>query len=338
MPIDFIWHAIIILAALGGFILAFYIRHKKLTHEKMVCPIGSDCDAVIHSEYSIFLGIPVEIIGLFYYGLIAVNYTLFLIFPWFAPPFIVFGVFVLTIAAFLFSLYLTFIQAFTLKQWCTWCLMSAGICTLIFATAISISEFGFVPLLERYYQIILIGHLLGLALGLGGATITDIFFFKFLKDFRISEWEVEILHTLSQVIWFALAILVLTGLGLYLTESKELSQSAKFLVKMIVVAVIIVNGAFLNLLIAPKLVKISFGEKHKHETGELHYIRKIAFMLGAISIVSWYSAFILGMLQRPPTGFLPLLSIYIFILIVAIVGSQFMEQAFIKRANSTNNH
>jgi uncharacterized membrane protein len=144
MPIDFIWHTVIILAALGGFILAFYIRHKKQTHEKMVCPIGSDCDAVIYSEYSKFFGIPLEILGLFYYGLVAVGYALFLAFPVLASPLAVFGILTLTTAAFLFSLYLTFIQAFALKQWCTWCLMSAGICAIIFATALSISEIGFV--------------------------------------------------------------------------------------------------------------------------------------------------------------------------------------------------
>jgi uncharacterized membrane protein len=182
-----IFHIILIFASFAGFLLAFYIHHKKKAQEKMVCPFNYDCDTVIYSEYSKFFGIPVEILGLFYYGLIAISYALFLVFPKISLPIFVFIVFVLTIAAFLFSLYLTFIQAFTLKQWCTWCLISAGICTLIFAIALSASQFGFVSLLERYHELILLGHFLGLALGFGGATIVDIFFFKFLKDFRISQ-------------------------------------------------------------------------------------------------------------------------------------------------------
>ncbi|MFY9462098.1 MAG: vitamin K epoxide reductase family protein [Candidatus Sungiibacteriota bacterium] len=331
---DSVWHIILIFAAFGGFLLAFYIRHKKQAREKMVCPLDSDCDAVIYSEYSKFFGIPVEILGLFYYGLVAVGYALFLVLPALATPFAVFSILALTTAAFLFSLYLTFIQAFALKQWCTWCLMSAGICTVIFATALTISEFGFIALLGRYHDLIVIGHFLGVALGLGGATITDIFFFKFLKDFRISEQEAGVMHTLSQIIWFALAILVLTGIGLYLPEAEELNQSAKFLVKMIVVAVIIINGAFLNLLVAPKLVKISFGEKHKHQPGELHYERKIAFAFGAVSMVSWYSAFILGILRKIPFDFSSLLLMYLLFLGGAIVASQFTERFFVKRANS----
>lgn len=330
---DSVWRIILIFAAFGGFLLAFYIRHKKSSHEKMICPLDSDCDAVIYSEYSRFFGIPVEILGLLYYGLVAVSYALFLVIPAFASPLVVFSVLAFTTTAFLFSLYLTFIQAFALKQWCAWCLMSAGLCAIIFATALGVSEFGFVSLLGRYHELILIGHFLGVALGLGGATITDIFFFKFLKDFRISEQEAGVMHTLSQMIWFALALLVLTGLGLYLPEAEELNQSAKSLVKMIVVAVIIINGAFLNLFVAPKLVKISFREKREHRSGELHYERKIAFALGAVSMVSWYSAFILGMLRQIPLDFSSLFLIYLLLLGVAIVASQFMERFFVKRAN-----
>lgn len=329
-----LWNIILIFAAFGGFLLAFYIRHKKSSHEKMACPLDSDCDAVIYSDYSKFFGIPVEIIGLFYYGAIAISYSLFLAFPHFAPPLIVFAVLTLTIAAFLFSLYLTFIQAFAIKQWCTWCLMSAGICAIIFATALSVSEFGFFSLLAEYHDLIAVFHVFGVALGLGGATIADILFFKFLKDFRISEWEADVMRTLSQTIWFALAILILTGLGLYLPEAEELNQSAKFLAKMIVVAVIIVNGAFLNLLVAPKLVKISFGEKHEHQSGELHHERKIAFALGAVSIVSWYSAFILGIARQAPLDFWPLILTYILLISGAIVASQIVERFFVKRANS----
>lgn len=143
-------YIILIFSAFGGFSLAFYIRHKKQTHEKMACPLDSDCDAVIYSRYSRLFGIPVEILGLFYYGLIAAGYALFLLFPALASPLAVFGVLVITVAAFLFSIYLTFIQALALKQWCAWCLMSAGLCTIIFATALGASEFSFVSLLGQY--------------------------------------------------------------------------------------------------------------------------------------------------------------------------------------------
>ena len=145
------WHIILIFAAFGGFLLSFYIRHKKRAHEKMICPLDSDCDAVVYSDYSKFFGIPLEILGILYYGIIAVSYALFLIIPAFAAPAVVFSILILTIAAFLFSLYLTFIQAFALKQWCTWCLISAGLCAIIFATALGASEFSFISLFVEYH-------------------------------------------------------------------------------------------------------------------------------------------------------------------------------------------
>lgn len=324
---------LLIFTAFSGFLLAFYIRHKKHTQEKMVCPLNFDCDTVVYSKYAAFFGIPIEILGLFYYGVVAVSHALFLAFPIFASPLLVFSVFVLTSAAFLFSLYLTFIQAFALKQWCSWCLVSAGLSTVIFGATLINSEFGLLELLAQYRAFILMAHILGVALGLGGATITDIFFFKFLKDFRISEWEAEVMHTLSQVIWFSLALLVLSGIGLYLPEAGAFNQSPKFLMKMVVICVLIANGSFLNLLISPKLVQISFGQKHDHEAGELRRIRKLAFALGAISIVSWYSAFLLGLLPRGifTEFWTPFLG-YLLIAGAGVVISQFLERLFSKKA------
>lgn len=321
-------YIIVIFAAFGGFLLAFYIRHKKQSREKMVCPLDSDCDAVIYSQYSKFLGFPVELLGIFYYSLVAVSYAVFLVLPNLATPLAVFGVLAATTSAFLFSLYLTFIQAFSLRQWCTWCLGSAGLCSIIFLSAIFGSELGFISLLEEYYGFVLVLHALGAALGVGAATITDIFFFKFLKDFKISEWESEVMHTLSQIIWFALGILVITGLGLYLTNAEVLNQTPKFIVKAVGVAVLIINGAFLNLLISPKLIKISFGGAHAHEEGELRYIRKWAFALGAVSITSWYSVFLLGLLSGIKIDFWPLLFTYFGVVAGGVLISQFMERYF----------
>lgn len=247
-------HIILIFTALAGFFLSFYIYHKKRVKQAVVCPMGAKCDEVLYSKYARFWGMPVELFGLLYYGVVAISYGLFLVYPIVITPLSIFLVLGVTIVAFLFSLYLTFLQAFSIKQWCSWCLISAGFCTVIFAIGLIVSEFSFISVLAENHSFIVILHLLGMALGLGGATIVEIFFFKFLKDFRISSLEADVLHTLSQVIWFALAFIILTGFGLYLPEAQELISSSKFLVKMVAVLVIIINGAFLNLLISPKLV------------------------------------------------------------------------------------
>ncbi|MDA2936416.1 vitamin K epoxide reductase family protein, partial [Patescibacteria group bacterium AH-259-L05] len=323
-------HIVLIFIAFSGFSLSFYIYHKKRLKQAVVCPMGAKCEEVIYSEYSRFLGIPIELLGMVYYGIIALSYGLFLVYSIAVTPFTTFLVLGVTIIAFLFSLYLTFLQAFSIKQWCSWCLISAGFCTSIFAIALAASKFSFISILDKNHEFIVVLHLLGMAIGLGGATISDVFFFKFLKDFRISSWEADVLHTLSQVIWFALAFIVLTGFGLYLPEAQELISSSKFLVKIVVVLVIIINGAFLNLLISPKLIHISFRQKHDHRKGELSYLRRLAFALGAVSLTSWYSAFVLGALRDVSVSFLPLLLMYLGVVAIAVAISQLVEHSISK--------
>src|SRR3989344_4608754 len=125
-------YTIIIFLAFIGFLIATYIRHhKKNVKEALICPLKANCDTVIHSDYSRFLGIPLEVLGMIYYGLLALSYGLLIVFPSFGIPLIVSGLMVASICAFLFSIYLTIVQAFVIKNWCTWCIISATICAAI---------------------------------------------------------------------------------------------------------------------------------------------------------------------------------------------------------------
>lgn len=128
---------IIIFLSFGGFLIALYIRHhKKNVEEALICPLKANCDTVIHSNYSEFLGIPVEVLGMLYYGLVALSYGLFIVFPAVATDLSVFLIHLASILAFIFSVYLTLVQAFVLKNWCTWCLISAFLSASIFLTSI----------------------------------------------------------------------------------------------------------------------------------------------------------------------------------------------------------
>lgn len=124
---------LIIFLSFGGFLIARYIRHhKKNVQEALICPLKVNCDMVIHSDYSKFLEIPVETLGMVYYGLLAVSYGSIIIFPVIGVSLVVSGLLFATVCAFAFSIYLTLVQAFILKNWCTWCLISATICATIF--------------------------------------------------------------------------------------------------------------------------------------------------------------------------------------------------------------
>lgn len=122
---------LIAILAITGFLIAAYIYGKKKAKKKLVCPRYSNCDTVIHSDYSKIFGIPVEILGMIYYVFIGSAYTIVFIFGlWSANV----GILLVGISmcAVLFSIYLVSIQAFVLRHWCVWCLSSAIISILIF--------------------------------------------------------------------------------------------------------------------------------------------------------------------------------------------------------------
>ena len=84
------------------------------------------------------MNIPVEILGFLYYTLIALAYALSLIYPEMHSPALALSLAGVSLIAFLFSLYLTFVQAFILREWCSWCLISAGLCTVILFSSLAL--------------------------------------------------------------------------------------------------------------------------------------------------------------------------------------------------------
>jgi len=322
---------VLVFSALAGFLLTLYISHKKHAHETMVCPIGGHCEAVIHSQYSQFFGIPIEWIGLLYYGVIALSYITIFVAPDAIPSIVRLLLLFFTITAFLFSVYLTCLQAFTLWQWCTLCLTSASFCSIIFILSLLTSEQSLPLLLAQYMPLITTLHMIAFAVGLGAATITDIFFIKFLQDFRISESENDVLKTLSEIMWCALALIILSGIGKALVLGMPWVGDPITSIALIALFVVVCAGAVLNLFVMPKLLHISFKEKHEHEPGELRHIHRLAFIVGAVSLSSWYTAFILTVMPNPRASFLQLLGIYCAVLLGAGCLGRILEYITLKR-------
>ncbi len=128
------YHILLALIGLAGFCIASYISHCKNKKKPLVCPLRTSCDFVTTSDYSKFLGIHIEHIGMAYYAIVTLLHFSIVFFPEFATFPVLLAGLTASSCAFLFSLYLTGIQAFVLKQWCTWCITSAVLCALIFVT------------------------------------------------------------------------------------------------------------------------------------------------------------------------------------------------------------
>ncbi len=131
---------LIILCALTGFSIALYIHFKKKEPKPLICPIGHSCDPVVRSDYSRFMCIPVEWLGILYYFLVLLAYFLLALHPALHTEAVQVFLLVVSGLAFLFSAYLTGVQAFILKEWCSWCLFSATLCAIIFFTTLTLSS------------------------------------------------------------------------------------------------------------------------------------------------------------------------------------------------------
>ena len=127
---------------LMGFFVARHIHNEKKAERPLVCPIRFDCDSVVHSDYSKFFGIPVEYFGMAYYIFIFLGYVLLSFMPEALPDILVVSLVLISVTAFLFSVYLTAVQSFVLKKFCSWCLVSAFICVLIFALTLISYDFS----------------------------------------------------------------------------------------------------------------------------------------------------------------------------------------------------
>jgi len=118
----------IYLAALSiiGFAVSFYIFYSKKYDKPMHCVIGQDCDAVVKSKYGKTFGIENTIPGMIYYVLVFA-YAAFLLLNRniFKEDIIYYFVVIASIGSVLFSVYLTAMQAFVLKKWCEYCIVSS---------------------------------------------------------------------------------------------------------------------------------------------------------------------------------------------------------------------
>lgn len=313
-------YTFIMLAYLGsivGLCISFYIYRQKQYTKTLMCPREGGCEKVVHSVHAKTFGIRNEVLGILFYSTQLILWTLPVythieIAGWYSALLLI-----TVVLGVLFSLYLVLMQWLVIRAWCMWCLGSTFAIILITGALIGTPMPGLYEFLSSTKLVWIIVHNIGFIIGLGGATITDVFFFRFLKDGVITEREKEIMDTLSSVIWIGLAILMVSGLLLYLPDQARLLASSKFLLKVVVVSMIVLNGIALNIKVAPHIRMLSLLQDPISER-----FRRLAFALGAISITSWYVAFFLGSVQSIGVAFREGVAFYVSILITAIIGSQ----------------
>lgn len=124
----------IIFLSFIGVVNASYLTYEHYNEfENMTCPaMGSmvDCLKVNTSVYSRLMGIPIALLGVFYYSYIFLS-TIYLFFSKYRNKIIKFNFAVSTFGV-LFSVYLVYVQLGILHAICPYCMLSAFLTILIF--------------------------------------------------------------------------------------------------------------------------------------------------------------------------------------------------------------
>ena len=134
------WVNIFVLGVFGFWVARHIHQHKK-AKKPLICPVGFDCNFVVHSDYSEFMHIPLEIFGMMYYASLSIFYLYFIFVPDAVSPTLNSFLLVTSFGAFIFSMYLLIIQIFILKKGCSWCIVSTLISVSIFVLTVLSYDF-----------------------------------------------------------------------------------------------------------------------------------------------------------------------------------------------------
>ncbi len=166
------------------------------------------------------------------------------------------------------------------------------------------------------YTLLILLHTIGAVLGVGGATMSDLMFFKSTKNLRISKTELKFMELGSLQIWGGIVLTILSAIGFWIFFP-ELVKTPKILAKTTIFLVILGNGIFLNLWVTPFLRKhVGVNLKESESFRKAH---TILFSSGAISIISWYYVLILGAWRGLEASYPFFMGIYLGIVSAGVV-------------------
>ena len=123
--------------SLIGLVDALYLTIQHVTGQSLQCTIISGCSEVLSSRYAEVAGVPLAAIGA------AAYFSVFSLATLAAFGYRIAGTLftILVAAMFLVSLWLIYLQAFVIRQFCQYCLLSAAITVGLLVTALMARRF-----------------------------------------------------------------------------------------------------------------------------------------------------------------------------------------------------
>ncbi len=179
----------------------------------------------------------------------------------------------------------------------------------------------FIEILKEIKVPVTIIHVVSVVIGMGAALMSDVLFSFFSKDKKLNKTEIFTLEILSKVVFYTLFIICISGILIFLTDIGKYSNSTKFLSKMSILFLLILNGYVLNTYIWPHLLGKKFFILKKEKS-----VRRLAFVCGSISIISWLSVLGLGVLDSLAINYLTLMGTYLLAITLGSIVSLVVEK------------
>jgi uncharacterized membrane protein len=123
---------VVALLAIIGIGVAIYLTVVETTHQQAICgPIGN-CNSVQQSPYARLFGfLPVGVLGVIGYSAILLAWFVQKLTPERIQNYAAVAIWAMSWFGILFSIYLTFLEAFVIGSTCVWCISSALLMTLL---------------------------------------------------------------------------------------------------------------------------------------------------------------------------------------------------------------
>lgn len=180
---------------------------------------------------------------------------------------------------------------------------------------------------------LVIAHLIGLALGVGGATLMDLILVRFVVRGTIAREHAEILHFSAYLVSGGLILLWATGIGFlahYYMFNPIALENPKVLAKIAIVGILTVNGVLIHNQVLPVIERNVGRRLFDGISGS-----QKSWMLaaGAVSATSWYVPLALGALREfnfvvPATQ---ILMVYGALLMTAVLSAQILGRILIEQ-------
>src|SRR3989344_1570825 len=126
-----------LILTLLGLINAGHLAYTRIRHKPLVCPMDHDCTLVTESRWSKMFGVRNEYLCTLYFIVMLLGALILLISPATIPQLGII-LFVVSLFGALYSIFLIYLQAFVIKNYCFYCIVSAVISIILFLNGLMI--------------------------------------------------------------------------------------------------------------------------------------------------------------------------------------------------------